>query len=107
MNDIPEISEAEFKERVLGATLPVVVEFGAEWCRPCKILEPILRQLSQEWGDKASLVQVDVDDAQNLVQQYSIFSVPTVMLFVEGQPVERLTGLQSRQKLSEKLGAHI
>ena len=107
MNDIPEVGEAEFKERVLGSPLPVVVEFGAEWCRPCKTLEPILKQLAQEWGEKASLVQVDVDGAQNLVQQYRIFSVPTVMLFVKGQPVERLTGLQSRQKLSEKIGAHI
>jgi thioredoxin 1 len=107
MNGIPEVREAEFKQKVLDSPLPVVVEFGAEWCHPCKALEPVLKQLAQEWSGKANLLQVDVDDAQGLVQKLSIFSVPTVMLFVKGQPVERLTGFQTREKLKEKLGSHL
>ena len=107
MNDIPEVHEAEFKQKVIDSPLPVVVEFGAVWCHPCKALEPILKQLAQEWSGKASLLQVDVDAAQGLVQQYTVFSVPTVMLFVKGQPVERLTGFQTREKLKQKLGVHL
>jgi len=107
MNGIPEVREAEFKQKVLESPIPVVVEFGAVWCHPCKALEPILKLLAQEWSAKASLLQVDVDQAQALVQQYSVMSVPTVMLFIKGQPVERLTGFQSREKLKEKLGSHL
>jgi thioredoxin 1 len=107
MNGIPEVHESEFKQKVLDSPLPVVVEFGAEWCHPCKALEPVLKQLAQEWSGKADLVQVNVDDAQGLVQKYTVFSVPTVMLFVKGQPVERLTGFQTREKLKEKLGSHL
>ncbi len=107
MNGITEVQEADFKQKVLEAALPVVVEFGAEWCHPCKALEPVLKQLAQEWSGKASLLQVDVDAAQNLVQQYTVFSVPTVMLFVKGQPVERLTGFQTREKLAAKIGPHL
>lgn len=107
MNEMPEVKQADFKEEVLDSQLPVVVEFGAEWCHPCKTLEPILKELSREWSGKATLVQVNVDDAQNLVQKYSIFSVPTILMFVKGQPVERLTGFQPKQKLQEKLGSHL
>ena len=107
MNGIPEVLETEFKQKVLDSPLPVVVEFGAAWCHPCKALEPVLKQLAQEWSGKASLLQVDVDSAQELVQKYTVFSVPTVMLFIKGQPVERLTGFQTREKLKEKLGSHL
>jgi thioredoxin 1 len=107
MNGIPEVHETEFKQKVLDSLLPVVVEFSAEWCHPCKALEPVLKQLAQEWSGKADLVQVNVDDAQGLTQKLSIFSVPTVMLFIKGQPVERLTGFQTREKLKEKLGSHL
>jgi thioredoxin 1 len=107
MNGIQEVHEVEFKQKVLDSSLPVVVEFGAVWCHPCKALEPVLKQLAQEWSGKASLLQVDVDEAQGLVQKYTVFSVPTVMLFIQGQPVERLTGFQSREKLKEKLGSHL
>ena len=104
---LDEVKQADFQKAVLDSQLPVVVEFGAEWCHPCKTLEPILKQLSVEWSGKASLVQIDVDQAQNLVQKYSIFSVPTILMFVKGQPVERLTGFQPKEKLKDKLGAHL
>ena len=107
MNGIQEVHEAEFKQKVLDSATPVVVEFGAVWCHPCKALEPVLKQLALEWAGKASLLQVDVDEALGLVQQYTVFSVPTVMLFIKGQPVERLTGFQSREKIKEKFDVHL
>ena len=103
---ILEVTESEFKSKVLDAQQPVVVEFGADWCRPCKALEPILIKLAGEWGDKAVLMQIDIDQAPQLSQQFMIMSVPTVMLFVNGKPVERLTGLQPAEKLRKKFSAH-
>ncbi len=106
-SDIHEVTENDFKSQVLDSRVPVVVEFGAEWCRPCKALEPVLKKLAGEWGDKASLMQVDVDAAQDLAQKFMIMSVPTIMLFVNGEPVERLSGLQSEDKLRKKFASHL
>jgi thioredoxin len=104
---IPEVLEGEFKEKVLGSDKPVIVEFGAEWCRPCKSLEPVLKKLGVEWEGKAVLFQIDVDQAQNLTQQFSIFSVPTIILFIKGKPIERMTGFQPESKLRNKIGSYL
>ena len=106
-NEIPEVAESDFKSRVLESPQPVIVEFGAEWCRPCKALEPVLMKLALEWEGKATLLQLDVDRAEQIIQTYSIFSVPTIMLFIKGQPVERLSGLQTEPRLRDKLGSHL
>jgi thioredoxin 1 len=107
MSGFEGVTEATFEASVLKSALPVVVEFGAPWCVPCKRLEPILIELGQLWGAKAKLVQLNVDECVDLTVQYGVMSVPTVILFVAGQPVEQLSGLQSRQRLLEKLGHYI
>ena len=107
MSELIELSEANFKQEVLESPLPVVVEFGADWCRPCKVLEPILRQLALEWTGKAIFVHINIDRAQNLVRRLTIFSVPTTILFSKGKPVERMVGLQTKEKLREKLGSYL
>lgn len=107
MSELPAVSEANFKSEVLDAQVPVLVEFGAVWCHPCKQLEPILKTLAKEWEGKVRLLSVDVDQAVNLTTTYGVMSVPTVFLFVKGQPVERSTGLQSRERLVQKFAAHL
>ena len=107
MSELPAVSEANFKSEVLDASVPVLVEFGAVWCHPCKHLEPILKNLAKEWEGKVRLLSVDVDQSVNLTTTYGVMSVPTVFLFVKGQPVERSTGLQSRERLIQKFAAHL
>ncbi len=107
MSELPAVSEASFKAEVLQSTLPVLVEFGAVWCHPCKQLEPILKDLAKTWEGKVRLFSVDVDEAVQLTTTYGVMSVPTVFLFVNGQPVERANGLQSRERLIQKFSGHL
>ena len=107
MSELTAVNQENFKTEVLEARLPVLVEFGAVWCHPCKLLEPVLKALAKEWQGKALLYSVDVDQSVDLAVKYGVMSVPTVFMFVGGQPVERVTGLQSRERLVQKFGSHL
>jgi thioredoxin 1 len=107
MTDIPKLSEATFQLEVLESSLPVLVDFTAVWCGPCKMLDPILQQLAQSWQGKIKVVKLDVDDSPNLAMDYQIMGVPTLMLFKGGQPVERVTGYQPKDRLEKKFLPHL
>lgn len=97
-----EVNEGSFTAQVLQSALPVMVEFGAEWCAPCKRLEPELEKLVIEWKDKVVLAHVNIDQNPTLTGQYGIMGVPTVILFVGGKEMQRFTGLTSRDKIIQK-----
>ena len=107
MADFFEVTEDTYNAEVLKSSMPVLVEFGAPWCAPCKRIEPILKQLGEEWAGKVRLVKVDVDVCQRLAEQLQVFSVPTIILYKNGEPVERFSGLMPREKLVERLGPHL
>ena len=107
MADFFEITQNNFDVEVKQSSLPVLLEFGAPWCQPCKRLEPILKQLAVEWQGKVRLCKVDVDVSPELAMQYQVMGVPTVILFRQGQPLERLTGLQTRERLVDKFLPHL
>ena len=107
MADLPYVSEDTFASEVLGSTQPVLVDFTAVWCGPCKTLEPIVKQLAQDWAGKVKVVKLDVDTSPNVTMQYQIMGVPTLMLFVNGQPSQRLTGYQPKDRIVAKLSPHI
>jgi len=107
MADLPYVSEDTFANEVLGSTQPVLVDFTAVWCGPCKTLEPIVKQLAQDWAGKVKVVKLDVDTSPNVTMQYQIMGVPTLMLFVNGQPSQRLTGYQPKDRIVAKLSPHI
>jgi thioredoxin 1 len=108
MADLLIVNETNFEKEVIKSNLPVIVDFGAEWCAPCKQLEPLLGQiLSQDWAGKARLVRLDVDQSVDVTMRYQVMQLPTVILFKNGQPVERFTGLQNRQRIVEKFGPHL
>lgn len=96
------LEQQDFDSKVLEADKPVLVEFGAPWCGPCKLLEPVLEELAEEYGDRVDFYTVDVDQSPQLTVQQAVMSVPTVMLFREGKLVERMTGFRPRKAL-EKL----
>ena len=107
MLDIPKLSEGAFESEVLKSTLPVIVDFTAIWCGPCKMLEPVVKQLSQEWEGKVKIVKVDVDDNSKVAMQYGVMGVPTLILFVNGEPIQRMSGYQSKERIIAKFSAYI
>jgi thioredoxin 1 len=107
MAELTYVSEDTFQNEVLDSTLPVVVEFTATWCGPCKTLEPLVRQLADEWAGKAKIVKLDVDQNTNLTMQYGVMGVPTLMLFVQGKESQRLSGYQPKDRIVAKFKPHI
>ncbi|MBX3002645.1 MAG: thioredoxin [Anaerolineales bacterium] len=107
MSQLKPIDSHSFDADVLQAPKPVLVEFGAVWCQPCRLLEPVLEELAGEWGDTVTVAKLDVDEAAQLTQEYQVLSVPTVMLFKNGKIVERMTGYQPKDKIQSKVEPHI
>jgi len=107
MADIPKLTETAFDAEVLKSSLPVMVDFTAIWCGPCKMLDPILAQLSHDWAGKVKVVKLDVDDNTKLAVKYGVMGVPTLILFIDGDPVQRLSGYQPKDRIISKFGSYI
>lgn len=91
---IEKITADQFQSEVLESTLPVIVEFYADWCPPCKMAHPLLNLLALEYGDKVKVVEVDVDTDDELAESYGVQGIPQTLLFEAGKETERLKGLQ-------------
>ncbi len=104
MAAIPATTDAAFDADVLHADLPVLVDFGAEWCHPCKQLDPIVDELASEWAGKVRVVRLDIDQNIATTMKYGVMGVPTLILFVGGEVKERLSGYQPKRKILDKLG---
>jgi len=94
-------SDAAFADDVLGADLPVLVEFTAPWCRPCRAIEPWLAELERDHDGRIRLAQLDVDANVAVPARYGVLSLPTVMVFAAGEAVETIHGLQPRRRYAE------
>jgi thioredoxin 1 len=102
-----ELSETNFDQEVLKATLPVLVDFWAVWCGPCKMIAPIVDELSVEYDGKLKIAKVDVDNHQQIAMQYGIRSIPTLLIFKDGKVVEQIVGAAPKKSLVEKLSKHL
>lgn len=107
MAEILKLNEAAFRSEVLNSGMPVLVDFTAVWCQPCKMLDPVVKQLADEWEGKVKVVKLDVDENPQIAMDYTIMGVPTLMLFKQGQPVERVTGFQPKDRLEKKFSPHL
>ena len=107
MIEVEYVTENEFQNEVLDADKPVLVDFTAGWCQPCKMIDPIVKQLAQDWDGKVKVVKLDADENPNILMQYGVLGIPTLMLFKSGQVKERMTGYQPKDKLVTKLTPHI
>lgn len=103
MGKVQEVTELDFPSEVLESAQPVLVDFWAPWCGPCRMIAPIIEQLAAENAGKAKVVKLNVDDAQNLAAGYGINSIPTIMVFKGGQVVDRFVGVQPKQRLQDAL----
>jgi len=104
---IVELSDADFEVQVLHATTPVLVEFGAEWCHPCRQLDPIIDELAAEWGQRVKVGRLDIDTNVASTMRFGVMGVPTLILFIRGEPVERLSGYIPKKRIMERLGPHL
>lgn len=102
-----EVGAATFDDEVLASPVPVIVDFWAPWCRPCEAIEPHLRALADEWGERVRLVRVDVDAEAGLSSRYGVLSLPTVILFADGEPRETVYGAQPRSRFERAFAPHV
>lgn len=105
--DIPAVSDSAFAQDVLASDLPVVVDFWAPWCGPCKMIGPMLAQIGTEHADKVRVVKVNVDENPETIRTYGIQSVPTVSVFAGGKVVKQITGGKSKSMLLKELADFI
>ena len=107
MIEVQYVTESDFQTEVLSADKPVLVDFTATWCQPCKMIDPIVKQLAQEWDGKVKVVKLDADANPDVLMQYGVLGIPTLMLFKAGEVKERVTGYQPKDKLVAKVSPHI
>ncbi len=98
-----ELSDASFDETVHNATEPVLVDFWAPWCGPCRMLAPIIEQIADEFAGKAKVCKLNTDDARDTAVEFSISAIPTVILFKDGQVQKKWVGLTSKKDISEAI----
>lgn len=101
------LTEQNFKAEVINSKIPVLVDFWAEWCGPCRMIAPIIDELSQDLNGRLKVTKLNVDEAQNIAAQYNIMSIPTLLIFKGGEPVEQIVGAMSKDQLLEKINPQI
>ena len=100
---VKEVNSNEFQKQVLDCSELVLVDFSATWCGPCKMLAPIVEELSNEMAGKAKVFKVDVDKSGDIAQKYGIMGVPTVIIFKDGKALDKMVGFQPKNVLKSKL----
>ena len=107
MTDIKNLSLDNFDNEISSSNIPVLVDFWAEWCGPCKMLGPILEEISEDLKDKLQVVKVNLDENQDLAMKYSIRSIPTLLLFKGGELIDTKVGLLPKSDLVEWIDSKI
>jgi thioredoxin 1 len=102
-----EVTDANFQNEVLQSQIPVLVDFWAAWCGPCKIIAPVVEEIANEYSGKLKVGKVDVDNNPTISMQYGIRSIPTLLVFKGGVVVEQIIGAVPKKNLMEKLSQHL
>lgn len=104
---ITHLTDATFAEEVMSSEVPVLVDFWAEWCQPCKMIAPILEELVDDHGDKIRVVKLDIESNPAVTRQYDVQSIPTLLLFNDGEIEQRLIGARGKAQLVEQLADYL
>jgi thioredoxin 1 len=101
------LDDATFSESVLGADVPVIVDFWAEWCGPCKMIAPVLAEIASDYSGKVSVAKLNVDDNPDTARRFEVLSIPTLLVFSDGELRKRLVGAKGKAQLLEELSEYI
>lgn len=104
---IQHVTDADFQQEVLNNDKPVLVDFWAEWCGPCRVMEPVLEDISSSMADKLVVSKLNVDENPEITQQFQVMSIPTMILFKGGQPVDQLVGAMPKEAVVNKLSPQL
>ena len=104
---VETLSTATFDETVASSDLPVLVDFWAEWCGPCKAIAPILDEIATEHGDRVRIAKLNVDDNPDIARRFDVMSIPTLILFKAGTAEARLVGAKGKHQLIEEISPHL
>lgn len=104
---VKEVSDSSFETDVLGASKPVLVDFWAQWCTPCRMLAPTVEAVAEQFRDSANVVKLNVDDNPSTAQRYGIKGIPTLILFRDGKEVERVVGATSKESITRMIDKYI
>ena len=106
MTEVKHVDEANFQNEVLNSNEPVLVDFSAVWCQPCKMLDPVVKQLAGEWDGTVKVVKIDADENPSLVMKYGVMGIPTLLFIKGGEVKERVTGFMPKEKLAARFTPH-
>ncbi len=101
------VTDQSFAEDVLGAPGPVLVDFWAEWCGPCRMIAPALEEISNDLGDKVTIAKLNIDENQDIASRYGVRGIPTMLLFKDGQPVAQKVGAAPRSQIQQWIEGNI
>jgi thioredoxin 1 len=102
-----KVTDSTFEEMVVNSETPVLVDFWAEWCGPCKMIAPVLDEIAQEMDGQIVIGKLDIDENQDTAMAFGVMSIPTLLLFKKGEPVERIVGYQPKPQLLSRLKPHV
>ncbi len=104
---VKAVMQREWQAEVLNSPIPVLVDFWAVWCGPCRLIAPIVEELARQYEGKLKVYKVDVDQEQSLAMQYGIMSIPTLLLFKNGQVVEQIVGALPKGAIEQRIAKHL
>ncbi len=102
-----ELTDATFDEQVGGSATTIVVDFWAEWCKPCKMVAPILEEIANEQVGKVTIAKLNIDENPQIAMRYSVMSIPTLLVFKDGEPVDRIVGAKPKGALMSQIEPHL
>ena len=101
------LTDDSFEEQVVKSEKPFLVDFSARWCAPCRAIEPIIKNIAEEYSGKVQIGKMDIDDHPKTASNYSVRAIPTILLFVDGNVVEQVVGLVNKEKLTDMIEKHM